>query len=224
MAVQHLPNPIEAQEKRIGKLWRPLAPGSSEEIKMKHEKILQSMLKCDTSDDSEVVIFVSKMFAVTEDNLIPMIRKPQPRTIPGGETPTPITTKKESSSEETKRSSLDSDGKKFIAFARIFSGHLRKGCKIHVLGPRYDPLVPSKYHTETIVDEIYLLMGRALEQIEHIPAGNVFGIGGLADHILKSATLSTSEACTTFNIMQFTVRELLFPFLLIFNVFKLLTS
>ena len=34
---------------------------------------------------------------------------------------------------------IDDDEEAFIAFARIFSGTLRKGQKLYVLGPKYDP-------------------------------------------------------------------------------------
>uniref|UniRef100_A0A8D3BPJ6 Elongation factor-like 1 n=1 Tax=Scophthalmus maximus TaxID=52904 RepID=A0A8D3BPJ6_SCOMX len=42
------------------------------------------------------------------------------------------------------------------------------------------------------MESIYLLMGRELEELEEVPAGNVLGIGGLEECVLKSATLSTS--------------------------------
>lgn len=41
-------------------------------------------------------------------------------------------------------------------------------------------------------------MGRELECLESVPAGNVVGIGGLEEHILKSGTLSSSLACPAF--------------------------
>lgn len=41
-------------------------------------------------------------------------------------------------------------------------------------------------------------MGRELESMESIPAGSVVGIAGLEDHILKSATLSSTLDCPAF--------------------------
>ena len=35
----------------------------------------------------------------------------------------------------------DSDNEHFIAFARVFSGTIRKGAKLYVLGPKYNPQV-----------------------------------------------------------------------------------
>ncbi|KFQ26857.1 Elongation factor Tu GTP-binding domain-containing protein 1 [Merops nubicus] len=107
----------------------------------------------------------------------------------------------------------------FIAFARVFSGVVQRGQKIFVLGPKYDPaeslhklsspcsatndlsLVP--HMTCCTLENLYLLMGRELEELEEVPAGNVLGIGGLQDFVLKSATLSTSPACPPFTPLNF---------------------
>lgn len=36
----------------------------------------------------------------------------------------------------------------FVGLARLWCGTLRKGMKIHVLGPRYNPANPNEYRTE----------------------------------------------------------------------------
>ncbi|XP_067411824.1 elongation factor-like GTPase 1 isoform X2 [Emydura macquarii macquarii] len=107
----------------------------------------------------------------------------------------------------------------FIAFARVFSGVVRRGQKIFVLGPKYDPAeslnklpsgcsaaddIPSIPHMACcILENLYLLMGRELEDLEEVPSGNVLGIGGLQEFVLKSATLSTSPACPPFTPLNF---------------------
>ncbi|XP_063782012.1 elongation factor-like GTPase 1 [Pseudophryne corroboree] len=111
------------------------------------------------------------------------------------------------------------DKSHFIAFARVFSGVVRKGQRIFVLGPKYNPIeallklppeclatadLPDIPHMACCtVDNLYLLMGRELEDLEEVPAGNILGIGGLEDFILKSATLSTSPACPPFIPLNF---------------------
>ncbi|XP_061855490.1 elongation factor-like GTPase 1 isoform X2 [Colius striatus] len=123
-----------------------------------------------------------------------------------------ITTSKETKQEADNKES-------FIAFARVFSGVVKRGQKIFVLGPKYDPaeslhklssqcsatndppLVP--HMTCCTLVNLYLLMGRELEDLEEVPAGNVLGIGGLQDFVLKSATLSTSPACPPFTPLSF---------------------
>ncbi|XP_010132057.1 PREDICTED: elongation factor Tu GTP-binding domain-containing protein 1 isoform X2 [Buceros rhinoceros silvestris] len=116
----------------------------------------------------------------------------------------------------SKATKQEADNKEpFIAFARVFSGVVHKGQKIFVLGPKYDPaeslhkcpatdelpLVP--HMTCCTLENLYLLMGRELEDLEEVPAGNVLGIGGLQDFVLKSATLSTSPACPPFTPLNF---------------------
>lgn len=41
-------------------------------------------------------------------------------------------------------------------------------------------------------------MGKELEEIDEAPAGNIVGIKGLQDHVLKTATLSSSPYCPSF--------------------------
>ena len=66
---------------------------------------------------------------------------------------------------------VDEKKDKFVGFARIFSGTIRRGQQIHVLGPKYNPLEPGKHHNVMTVEELYVLMGKELELIEQIPAG-----------------------------------------------------
>lgn len=93
--------------------------------------------------------------------------------------------------------------KLFVAFARIFSGTIREGQKVHILGPRYDPSRPNMYHQVVELKELYMLMGKELERVTSVPAGNVFGIGGVEDIILKTATITTNPMCPTFFPMTF---------------------
>lgn len=115
---------------------------------------------------------------------------------------------------------LESENKEaFVAFARVFSGVLKRGEKLFVLGPKYDPseslhrLPPGCSAADDLssiphlacctLADLYLLMGRELEELQEVPSGNVLGIGGLQDFVLKSATLSSSPACPPFTPLNF---------------------
>lgn len=89
----------------------------------------------------------------------------------------------------------------FVGFARIFSGTIRPGQKLQILGPRYNALNPNEHRVEITVDKLYLLMGRSLEYVEEVPAGNIFGISGISEHILKSATIASSPYAPIFTAM-----------------------
>uniref|UniRef100_A0A0F7ZE56 Elongation factor-like 1 n=1 Tax=Crotalus adamanteus TaxID=8729 RepID=A0A0F7ZE56_CROAD len=109
----------------------------------------------------------------------------------------------------------------FIAFARVFSGVVKRGQKLFVLGPKYDPaeslpklppgcspadaLPPVPHLACCTLEDLYLLMGRELEELQEVPSGNVLGIGGLQEFVLKSATLSSSPASPPFNPLNFEV-------------------
>jgi len=97
----------------------------------------------------------------------------------------------------------------FIAFARVYSGCVESGQDVWVIGPKYDPSitaellnageVPDNSHvTKATLGNLYMLLGRDLEQVEKVPAGNVLGIAGLSSSVLKSATLSSTPWCSPF--------------------------
>lgn len=86
----------------------------------------------------------------------------------------------------------ESSQEAFIAFARVFSGVARRGKKIFVLGPKYSPVdflqrVPQGFSAPLedpppvphmaccTLENLYLLMGRELEDLEEVPPGNVLG-------------------------------------------------
>ncbi|XP_059612268.1 elongation factor-like GTPase 1 [Phlebotomus argentipes] len=97
----------------------------------------------------------------------------------------------------------------FIAFGRVFSGTLRRGDKMYVLGPKHDPKNINtnsqelpKYVTEITVSNLFIFMGRELENIDEVCAGNIVGISGLDNHILQTATLSSNYYCPPFTDME----------------------
>lgn len=68
---------------------------------------------------------------------------------------------------------------------------------------------PVMAHTNCLfvqVDGLYLMMGRGLDRLQQVPAGNVIAIGGLGTAILKSATITSTPACRPLAPMLFQVR------------------
>ncbi|ALC44843.1 CG33158 [Drosophila busckii] len=94
----------------------------------------------------------------------------------------------------------------FIAFARVFSGTLRRGMQLYMLAPKHDPRQPTHrdaeqapYASLVTIGDLYMFMGGELQLLEEVPAGNIVGIGGLESHIVKTATLSSTLDCTSFS-------------------------
>ncbi|KAF8793749.1 Elongation factor-like GTPase 1 like protein [Argiope bruennichi] len=122
----------------------------------------------------------------------------------------------DSAKEDIHDENNSEDDTAFIAFARVYSGTIYKGQQLYVLGPKHDPakalkmdapiseeitvhdLHPEQHITLATIKSLYLLMGKELIELNEVPAGNVIGIGGLQDHVLKSATLSSTIACPSF--------------------------
>ena len=111
--------------------------------------------------------------------------------------------------DDTKEDRPEEGDVAFLAFARVYSGSLEAGQEVLVLGPKYDPVtsaaaleageLPAGCHaTRATIGNLYLLLGRDLEPVDRVPAGNVVGISGLSSSVLKSATLSSSPWCPAF--------------------------
>ncbi|KAJ5347569.1 Translation elongation factor EFG/EF2 [Penicillium brevicompactum] len=97
----------------------------------------------------------------------------------------------ETDDEEVQAGEKEEDPDHLIGFARLYSGTISVGDEIYVLPPKFSPANPhaNPEPKKVTVTDLYLLMGRALEPLQSVPAGVVFGIGGLAGYVLKTGTL-----------------------------------
>lgn len=84
---------------------------------------------------------------------------------------------------------FDEKDEVLIGFARIYSGTLKVGQEISVLGPKYNPSQPDEEIQTAIITSLYLFMGKELLPLKSCPSGNIVGIGGLAGKIIKNGTL-----------------------------------
>ncbi|TEB38786.1 P-loop containing nucleoside triphosphate hydrolase protein [Coprinellus micaceus] len=97
-----------------------------------------------------------------------------------------------------------SDKGRFYAFGRVFSGTVRSGPKIRIQGPNYVPGKKEDLFVKS-VQRTVLMMGRYVEPIEDCPAGNIIGLVGIDQFLLKSGTLTTSETAHNMKVMRFSV-------------------
>ncbi|KAF8683209.1 P-loop containing nucleoside triphosphate hydrolase protein [Rhizoctonia solani] len=97
-----------------------------------------------------------------------------------------------------------SDKGRFYAFGRVFSGTVRSGPKIRIQGPNYVPGKKDDLFVKS-VQRTVLMMGRYIEPIEDCPAGNIVGLVGIDQFLLKSGTLTTSETAHNMKVMKFSV-------------------
>ncbi|KAG8900615.1 Elongation factor 2 [Tulasnella sp. 403] len=97
-----------------------------------------------------------------------------------------------------------SDKGRFYAFGRVFSGTVKAGPKVRIQGPNYLPGKKDDLFVKSIQRTV-LMMGRSVEAIEDCPAGNIIGLVGIDQFLLKSGTLTTSETAHNMKVMKFSV-------------------
>lgn len=97
-----------------------------------------------------------------------------------------------------------SDKGRFYAFGRVFSGTVRSGPKYRIQGPNYVPGKKDDLFVKA-VQRTVLMMGRYIEPIEDCPAGNIVGLVGIDQFLLKSGTITSSETAHNMKVMKFSV-------------------
>ena len=212
--VEYLPSPPVAQAARLAEMIAE-SPGSQNV----DPSLRDAMINFETKDSSPVVAYVSKMVAIPDSELPMNKRKVGTPLSPdearemasrkrveiaraqGAANGDTNISQKANGFNITKMGEKDekSDGdpeqpgdlEHLIGFARLYSGSLSVGDVIFVLPPKFTPLYPhaSPEPTKVMITALYMLMGRALEPLQTVQAGVVFGVGGLEGHILKTGTL-----------------------------------
>lgn len=97
-----------------------------------------------------------------------------------------------------------SDKGRFYAFGRIFSGKVATGQKVRIMGPNYTPGKKEDLFEKSIQRSI-LMMGRFVEAIEDVPAGNICGLVGVDQFLVKTGTISTFKEAHNLKVMKFSV-------------------
>lgn len=97
-----------------------------------------------------------------------------------------------------------SDKGRFYAFGRVFSGIVATGQKVRIMGPNYVPGKKDDLY-EKSVQRTVLMMGRYVEQIEDVPCGNICGLVGVDQYLVKTGTITTSAASHNMRVMKFSV-------------------
>merc|ERR1712154_526670 len=85
-----------------------------------------------------------------------------------------------------------------------FSGTIKTGQEIRIMGPDFEMGKKRDLFVKK-VQRTLLMMGRYVEQISECPAGNVCGLVGIDQFLLKSGTLTSSATMHPFHTMKFTV-------------------
>ncbi|MFT7818778.1 elongation factor 2-like [Arapaima gigas] len=97
-----------------------------------------------------------------------------------------------------------SDKGRFYAFGRVFSGVVSTGLKVRIMGPNFTPGKKEDLYLKPIQRTI-LMMGRYVEPIEDVPCGNIVGLVGVDQFLVKTGTITTYEHAHNMRVMKFSV-------------------
>lgn len=70
------------------------------------------------------------------------------------------------------------DKSRFVAIARVFSGHITPGMKVKILGTNYDRDSESDCHIGTL-GKCSIMVGKHSESVNEVYAGMTVGISGI---------------------------------------------
>ena len=99
-----------------------------------------------------------------------------------------------------------SDRGRFYAVGRVFSGTVRTGHKVRIMGANFVYGKKDDLYLKAIQRTV-LMMGRTTESIEDCPCGNIIGLVGIDQFLVKSGTLADqdNEAAHPIKDMKFSV-------------------
>merc|ERR1712062_134553 len=97
-----------------------------------------------------------------------------------------------------------SDKGRFYAFGRVFAGKVATGQKARIMGPDFVPGQKTDLYEKSIQRTI-LMMGGRVEAIEDVPAGNICGLVGVDQFLVKTGTISTLKEAHNMKQMKFSV-------------------
>jgi len=97
-----------------------------------------------------------------------------------------------------------SDKGRFYAFGRVFSGKVATGQKSRIMGPNFIPGQKTDLYEKSIQRTV-LMMGGRVEAIENVPAGNICGLVGVDQFLVKTGTITTFKEAHNMKQMKFSV-------------------
>jgi len=93
---------------------------------------------------------------------------------------------------------------RFYAFGRVFSGTIATGAQVRIQGPDYE--VGSKKDVKVKkIQRTVLMMGRYVEQLVDAPCGNIIGLVGVDQYLLKAGTIADDPEAHNFVTMKYSV-------------------
>jgi elongation factor 2 len=92
------------------------------------------------------------------------------------------------------------EGGRFAAFGRIFSGTVRAGERVRILGSNYQAGNKTDLYEKNVGQVGVFMMGKNPESLPDIPCGNTVALSGIDEYLLKTGTISTVDLPVSYPI------------------------
>lgn len=83
---------------------------------------------------------------------------------------------------------------RFYAFGRVFSGTIKTGQKVKIMGGNYVYGEKTDLIEDKSIQGIVIMMAKTTEQMNEVPCGNIVGLVGIDQYMTKSGTLSNVDS------------------------------
>ena len=97
-----------------------------------------------------------------------------------------------------------SDNGRFYAFGRVFSGRVRSGKEVRILGPNYQKGKQDDLSIKTI-QKVVIMRDKEVEDVIDVPCGNICSLVGIDEAILKQGTITTSPNAHIISSMKYSL-------------------
>ena len=96
------------------------------------------------------------------------------------------------------------DKGRFYAFGRVFSGTVSTGQRVRIQGPNYVPGYKHDLYLK-VIQRTVLMMGRTVDVTDEVQCGNVVGLVGIDQYLVKTGTITTYQDAYNIKMMKFNV-------------------
>ena len=96
------------------------------------------------------------------------------------------------------------DKGRFYAFGRVFSGTVGTDNRVRIMGPNFRPGFKEDLFIKSIQQTVIMIAGKA-EAISDVPCGNIVGLIGADQFLIKQGTISDQEDACCIKAMKFSV-------------------
>lgn len=202
-----VPSPPAAQAVRLPRM---LYPNIFDQDIQPRNKLERDLYASNSNAGAYVTAYVSKMFAVPRKELPENKARPLTAEELRVRGRAAREAHKESTANEVENTEIlethegTSDGSEIhpvandeilLGFARLYSGTIKVGTRIYCILPKYSvtlsPDHPANASNVVVmeVEGLYVMMGRELQPVSSVRAGNTFAIRGLEGKVWRNATL-----------------------------------